>query len=77
LRTGCKEENIWTLEEVAGGWRRLQNEELHNLYTSTSVVRVIKSRIVMWAGHAERRRDEKCTQNFGWKSRREKATWKT
>jgi hypothetical protein len=31
-------------EEVAGGWRRLHNEELHNLYTSPYIVRVIKSR---------------------------------
>jgi hypothetical protein len=31
-------------EEVAGGWRRLHNEELHNLYTSPDIVRVIKSR---------------------------------
>jgi hypothetical protein len=31
-------------EEVAGEWRRLHNEELHNLYTSQNVIRVIKSR---------------------------------
>jgi hypothetical protein len=31
-------------EEVAGGWRRLHNEELHNLYTSPDIIRVIKSR---------------------------------
>jgi hypothetical protein len=30
-------------EEDAGGWRRLLNEELHNLYTSPSIIRVIKS----------------------------------
>jgi hypothetical protein len=29
-------------EEVAGGWRRLHNEELHNLYTSLNIIRVIK-----------------------------------
>jgi hypothetical protein len=28
------EENVWTKEEVAGGWRRLHNEELHNVYDS-------------------------------------------
>jgi hypothetical protein len=31
-------------EEVDGGWRRLHNEELHNLYTSPNIIRVIKSR---------------------------------
>jgi hypothetical protein len=31
-------------EEVAGSWRRLHNEELHNLYSSSSIKRVIKSR---------------------------------
>jgi hypothetical protein len=31
-------------EEVAGGWRRLHNEELHNLYASPNIIRVIKSR---------------------------------
>jgi hypothetical protein len=31
-------------EEVAGDWRRLHNEELHNLYTSPNNIRVIKSR---------------------------------
>jgi hypothetical protein len=28
--------------EVAGGWRRLNNEEFHNLYTSPNIIRVIK-----------------------------------
>jgi hypothetical protein len=31
-------------KEVAGGWRRLHNEELHNLYTSPNIIRVNKSR---------------------------------
>jgi hypothetical protein len=37
-------------EEVAGGWTRLHNEELHNLYTSPNIIRVITAR-VEWAGH--------------------------
>jgi hypothetical protein len=32
-----------------GGWRKLYNKELHNLYSSTSIIRIIKSR--RWAGH--------------------------
>jgi hypothetical protein len=36
---------------VAGGWIRLHNEELHNLYTSPYIISVIKSRRVRWAGN--------------------------
>jgi hypothetical protein len=36
---------------VTGGWRKLRNEELHNLYSSPSIIRIIKSRSWMWAGH--------------------------
>jgi hypothetical protein len=39
-------------DEVTGGWRKLHNEELHGLYSSPSIVRVIKARRMMrWAGH--------------------------
>jgi hypothetical protein len=41
-------------EEMEGGWRRLHNEELHNLNTSQSIVRVIKSRRMRWAGYVAR-----------------------
>jgi hypothetical protein len=40
-------------EEVIGGWRKLHNEELHNLYCSPSIIRIIKSRRMRWAGHVE------------------------
>jgi hypothetical protein len=41
-------------EEVAGYWRKLHNEELYNLYASSYIMRVIKSRSMRWAGHVTR-----------------------
>jgi hypothetical protein len=38
---------------VTGGWRKLHNEELHNLYSSPSIIRMMKSR-KGWAGHVAR-----------------------
>jgi hypothetical protein len=40
--------------EVTGSWRKLHNEELHNLYSSPSVIRMMKSRMMSWAGHVAR-----------------------
>jgi hypothetical protein len=39
---------------VTGGWRKLHNEELHNLYSSPSIIRIIKSRRRRWAGQGAR-----------------------
>jgi hypothetical protein len=38
-------------DEVRGGWRKLHNEELHNLYSAPNIIRMIKSRRMNWAGH--------------------------
>jgi hypothetical protein len=40
--------------EVTGDWRKLHNEELHNLYSSPNIIRMIKSRRMRWAGHVAR-----------------------
>jgi hypothetical protein len=37
--------------EVDGSWVKLHNDELHSLYSSPNMVRVIKSRRKRWAGH--------------------------
>jgi hypothetical protein len=39
---------------LKGGWRKLHNKELHNLYSSPSIIRIIKSRRMRWAGHVAR-----------------------
>jgi hypothetical protein len=38
-------------DEVKGGWRKLHNEELHNLYSSPSIIRTIKSKRIRWVRH--------------------------
>jgi hypothetical protein len=38
-------------DEVMGGWRKLHNEELHNLYSSPSIIIMIKSRRMRLAEH--------------------------
>jgi hypothetical protein len=41
-------------DEVTGGWRKLHNEELHNLFSSPSIIRMIRSRGMRWAGYGAR-----------------------
>jgi hypothetical protein len=50
--------------EEDGSWRKLHIDELHSLYSSPNIVRVIKSRGMRWAG------GERCLQGFGWEARR-------
>ena len=42
-----------------GEWRRLHNEELHSLYCSPNIVRVIKYRRLRWAGHVVRMEEDR------------------
>jgi hypothetical protein len=41
-------------DEVTEEWRKLHNKELHELYSSPSIIRIIKSRWMRWAGHVTR-----------------------
>jgi hypothetical protein len=46
-------------DEVTGEWRKLHNEELHNLYSSPDIIRQIKSKRMRWARHVERMGEER------------------
>jgi hypothetical protein len=40
-------------DELSAGWRKLHNEELHNLYSSQSKIRMVKLRLMTFTGHVE------------------------
>jgi hypothetical protein len=46
-------------DELIGEWRKLHNEELHDLYSSPSIIRKMKSRRMIWAGHVARIREKR------------------
>jgi hypothetical protein len=46
-------------DEVTGEWRKLHNKELHDLYSSPSMIRIIKSRRMRSAGHVARMREKR------------------
>jgi hypothetical protein len=56
--------------EEDGSWRKLHNDELHSLYSSLNIVRVIKSRRMRWAGHVARMGKGRGVKGFGWEVRR-------
>jgi hypothetical protein len=46
-------------DEETGGWRQLHNEELHKLYSSPSIIRMIESRRMRWVGHVARMEEKR------------------
>jgi len=62
-------------DEVTGEWRRLHNEELNDLYSSPSIVRVIKWRRIRWAGHVARMGEERGCIGSCWGNWREGDHW--
>jgi hypothetical protein len=66
-------------DKITGAWRKMHNENLNNSYSSpnTSIIRMIKSRRMKWAGHVACTREEACKQGFGRKTRRKDTTRKT
>jgi hypothetical protein len=63
-------------DEVTSGWGTLHNEELHNLYCSRNIIRMIKSRRMKWTGHVEGM-GRKTMHIVGGNSRRNETTGET
>jgi hypothetical protein len=60
-------------DEVIGGWRKLHNEELHNLYSSPSIISMIKPRRMRWAGQVARMGRRGMHIEYWWESQKERA----
>jgi hypothetical protein len=58
--------------EVTGDWRKLHNEELHNLYHSPSTIKMTKSRSVRWVGHVAHAGRKGMHIAFWWESQKKK-----
>jgi hypothetical protein len=62
-------------DEVTGGWRKLHNEELHNLFSSPSIIRTIKSRRMRCAGHVAREVRREMHTGHWWENQKERDHW--
>jgi hypothetical protein len=58
-------------DKVTGEWRRLHNKELNDLYSSPSIIQVIKSRRMRWAGHVACMGEIEVRKGFWWGDLRE------
>jgi hypothetical protein len=63
-------------DELTGEWRKLRNEELRDLHSSPSIIRIIKSRRMTWAGHVARLERRGVSIGFWWESRKERDDYK-
>jgi hypothetical protein len=57
-------------DEMKGDWRKLHNEELHNLYSSPRIIRMIKARRMRWAGHIARMVRRRMHVGYWWESQK-------
>jgi hypothetical protein len=59
-------------DEVTGEWRKLHNKELHDLYSTSSIIRIIKLRRMRLAGHVARMGRRGTLIDYWWESQRER-----
>jgi hypothetical protein len=62
-------------DEVTGEWKKLHKKQLHDLYSSPTIVRVTLSRIMRWAGHVVRVGREQACTGFRGENLRERVLW--
>jgi hypothetical protein len=60
------------MDERIHGWRKLHNEEVHNLYSSPNIIIMIRSRRMKWTGHVERMGRRLMHIGFCWESQKER-----
>jgi hypothetical protein len=59
-------------DEMMGGWGKQHNEERHDLYSSSSIIRMIKSRRMRLAGHVIRMMEKRNCVGYWWESQKER-----
>jgi hypothetical protein len=57
-------------DEVTGDWRKLHNKELRDLYSSPSIIRIVKSRRMRWEGRVARMGRRGTRIDYWWESQR-------
>jgi hypothetical protein len=58
--------------EVTGDWRKLHNDELHNVYSSPNIIRMTKSGRMRWAWNVERMKRKGMHIGYWWESQKER-----
>jgi hypothetical protein len=59
-------------DEVTGEWRKLHNEELHNLYSSPNIIRMMKWWRMRWTGHVARMGRRETDIGYWWESQKKR-----
>jgi hypothetical protein len=62
---------------MKGGWRKLYNDDLHNMHSSPRIIRMIKSRRMRWTGHVACMGRRGKHIGFWWESQKKETTRKT